>query len=208
MPLKLKWKSRDDVPEELRDQAKEVDGEFHVELETTPELKNAHERQKTKNQEQADKIRDLERQLAGKKAGLTDEEIAARRTEIDTAVKPVQEKLTSAEAELRALKLDANVKSMLAKAGANPKRIDDLFKLTGERYDLSESGKPVLKSAPTTDLDKYITETVAKEYPELFLSGQKGGAAVTGSGDPVPSAELEKLVIDNPSALLAMANAK
>ncbi len=206
MPLP-KFKSRDDIPEAVRDGYVEVNGEWVPDVEDVTNLKSAHEAQKTKNRELADKLRELERKLKGAKDGLTDEEIAARRAEIDAEVNPLREQLTQAQQQLRSLRLDGNVKKMLADAGANPKRLDALFRLLSDRFDLSESGTPILKDKPTADLAQYLKNDVAKEYPELYLSTAKGGADMPGNNGGNGNADLAKLVESNPMALLQMANA-
>jgi hypothetical protein len=212
MAIKLKWKTREEIPAELQERAAEENGEFVFEIEDVPELKNAHERQKEENRTFKEKVRDLEKQLKDAKAkagGLTDEEIAARRAEIEAETKPIAEKLEAAQKELRTLKFDDKLKAMIGTSGANPKRVNDLHKLIGDRFDLNDSGTLVLKDKPTTDLAKYLAEDIPKEYSEFYESKQKGGVEFKGSGNGAPSsADTEKLLATNPAALLQMANAK
>lgn len=209
MSLKL-FDTKDAIPEAQRDAAIETkDGKWAVaDVEDVSGLKSALERQKDEARKAKDRAKELEDKLKAKESGLSDEELAKRRAEIDEKVAPVQEKLDAAETELRKLRLDSRIKSMLGEAGANPKRLDALLTLTLDRFDLNESGSPIVKDKPTEDLKKYIGEKIAAEYPELFLSKQKGSTRADGSNGTGGGEDLAKLVTENPRALLDMANAE
>lgn len=204
------FETKDAIPEAQRESAIETkDGKWAVaEVEDVSGLKSALERQKEEARKAKDKLKEIEDEAKRKAAGMTDEQLAKLRADIAAEKAPLEAKLTQAEQELRSLKLDGRIKAMLAEAGANPKRLDALFTLIGNRFDLNESGSPILKDKPTTDLQKYLGETVAQEYPELFVSKQKGGATFNGSGGTAGGEDLAKLVTDNPRQLLAMANAQ
>lgn len=209
--------SRDEVPEAQRETAIETkDGKWAVpEVEDVSALKSAHERQKEETRrlkaalaerEQADKAKEAED--AARKSGVSDEQIAKLRQEIEAAKAPLVEEKTRLEKELRELRLDSKVKAMIAEAGFNPKRIDDVFKLIGDRFDLSENGTPILKDNPAAVLPEYLKTVASKEYPELALSQQKGGDEFKGSGGGgAVSPDAQKLLLSNPGALLAQANA-
>lgn len=210
MPLP-KFKTLEEIPEAFREGYVEKDGEWVPDVDDVAPLKSAHERQKEETRQAKEKLKELERQLAEAKkkaGGMTDEEIAARRAEIEAEVAPVREKLTAAEKELRTLKFDDRLKALIAGSGTVAKRVDALHRLIGDRFDLNESGTLVLKDKPTTDIAKYLKEDIAKEYPEFFESKQKGGSEFNGSGNgtPVAPADLEKTLNTNPALLLQAAN--
>lgn len=204
------FKTRDDIPEAVRDGYVERDGEWVPDVEDVSGLKAKNAELLRKEREATQRARELEQQLKDKAKGLTDEEIAAQRKREEELTKPHLEENAALKAELRKLKLDGTVQKMLADAGANPKRLDALFRLIGDRFDLSDSGTPVLKEKPTTDLAKYIGETVAQEYPELFLAkGKAGDQFPGGAGDGNTSKEAAvRLVTENPKALLQIGNSK
>lgn len=208
MPLPT-FKTRDDIPEAVRDGYVERDGEWVPDVEDVSGLKANRDELLREAKELRKSVADLKKELQQKKSGLSDEEIAAQKAREEELTKPLQEQLAAERAELRKLKLDARVQTMLAEAGANPKRIDALYKLVGDRFDLSDNGTPVLKEKPTTPLDKYIADTVALEYPELFLAkGKPGDQFPGGAGGPAGREDLTKALTTNPLSLLQTANAK
>lgn len=207
MPLPT-FATREEIPESVRDGYVEKDGKWVPDVEDVTGLKSALERQKEEARQAKAKLKELEETKKAKEAGITDEQLAKLRAEIAAEKAPLEESLTKAQQELRALKLDARLKTMLGEAGCNPARLDALFKLVGDRFDLNDSGSIILKEKPTTELAKYLGETVAKEYPELFLSKQKGGSNAPGSGGTSAGEDLAKLVETNPMRLLEMANAQ
>jgi hypothetical protein len=210
MPLP-KFKTLEEIPEAFRDGYVEKDGEFVPDVEDVSPLKSAHERQKEETRLAKDALKEAKRQLADlekKAGGMTDEEIAARRAEIEDEVKPFREKLEAAQKELRTLKFDDRLKALIAGSGTVAKRVDALHRLIGDRFDLNDSGTLVLKDKPAADIAKYLKEDVAKEYPEFFESKQKGGSDFSGSGGGgVPlTADIDKMLATNPAALLQAAN--
>lgn len=209
MPLP-KFKTLEEVPEAVREGYVERDGEWVPDVEDVTGLKQNRDEVRNNLEKAKQRLRDLERELtdAKKKAGgLTDEEIAARRAEIDAEVKPVREQLEAAQKELRTLKFDDRLKALIGSSGAVSKRVDALHRLIGDRFDLSENGTLILKDKPHGDIAKYLSEDIAKEYPEFFESKQKGGADFLGSQktDGVTEDQMQ-LLTSNPMALLAAAN--
>ena len=84
--------------------------------------------------------------------------------------------------ENRGLKLDSVVKAEMASAGARSERLDALFKLTADRFDLTADGKPTLRDHPAVEVSKYVRETLKGEYPEFYNgSGSTGGGASRSS---------------------------
>lgn len=208
MPLPT-FKTREEIPDAFRSEYVERDGEWVPDVEDVGALKNAHERQKDEARVLKAKLKELEETAKAKASGVTDEQLAKLRADIAAEKAPVEEALAKAAAELRSLKLDAHVKKLMLDAGANPKRIDALFKLVGDRFDLNESGTPILKDKPTTTLAGYLKETIAAEYPELYVSPQLGGiTAPGGTSGGTTREDLAKLVDTNPARLLQLANEK
>lgn len=135
------------------------------------------------------KVTDLETKAKADKAGLTSEELNKLRADVAADLK----KQYAADANLglkefpwaadlarenRELKLDSVVKAQMAKGGARAERIDALFKLTSERFDLTDDGKPMLRDRPGIEIEKYVSDELKKEYPEFYNgSGSSGGGA-------------------------------
>jgi DNA repair exonuclease SbcCD ATPase subunit len=146
------------------------------------------------------RLAELEQQKNADKAGLTSEALAKLRADVEADV--LKRLAADADAGLkaipwaadlarenRALKLDSVVKAEMAKGGARAERIDALFRLTQDRYDLTDDGKPVLKDKPALELSKYVADELRKEYPEFYNgSGSSGGGAsksnAGGGGSP------------------------
>jgi hypothetical protein len=103
--------------------------------------------------------------------------------------------------EVRGLKLDTVVKGLMGKAGVRPERIDPLFRLTAERFDLTDDGDPMLKSS-AKELDKYMAEDLKTEYPEFFQgSGSNGGGASKSNGGAGGAGP--KVIGNTPAELMA-----
>lgn len=141
----------------------------------------------------AAKLADLEQKHTADKAGMTSEALAQLRADVaaDLEKRYATDPAAGMKAfpwaaelahENRALKLDSVVKAEMARAGARAERVDALFKLTSERFDLTDDGKPMLRDKPATDLSKYLADELRKEYPELYNgSGSTGGGASKSS---------------------------
>lgn len=183
----------EEIPEAFRAEYVERDGQFVPNIEDVSALKNAHERQKDEARLAKARVKELEDAAKARAAGITDEQLAAMRAEIAKEYAPTSEKLTAAEKELRSLKLDGRLEAMMLAAGVNPKRVGDLRKLIGDRFDLNASGSPMLVDKPTTDLGKYFAEAVAAEYPELYVSTLKAGPRFPGDGGATGAADTDSL---------------
>jgi hypothetical protein len=135
------------------------------------------------------KVAELEQSKKAGEAGLTSEALAKLRSTVATdLVKqfagdqrsgieafPWARKLAD---DNRALRLDSVVKAEMAKGGARAERIDALFKLTADRFDLTEDGKPMLQMNPGIEVTTYVSDVLKKEYPEFYNgSGSSGGGA-------------------------------
>jgi hypothetical protein len=208
MPLPT-FATREEIPDAFRDEYIEKDGKWVPNVEDVSGLKSALERQKEEARIAKARAKELEELTKQKASGLTDEEIAARRKEIEEATAPYKQQVEQMQKQMRGLQLDSRIKTMLGEAGFDAKRIDATFRLIADRFDLNDSGSPILKDKPTADLVSYLRDEVgAKEFPEWVLSKQKASTDAAGSpkDTPVSTADAEKLLTGNPMALLAQAN--
>jgi len=147
------------------------------------------------------KITELETKAKADKAGLTSEELAKLRADVRSEVERhyTQDRAAALKVfpwaaeladEVRGLRLDTVVKAEMARGGARAERIDALFRLTADRFDLTEDGKPMLRSSPGIEVNKYVADELRKEYPEFYNgSGSSGGgasksSAAGGGGNP------------------------
>jgi hypothetical protein len=211
--------SRDEVPEAQRQTAIETkDGKWAVAIVEDVAGLKANKAEimaqlvatKAKLKELEDAAAATAATAAARSKGLTDEEIAARRKEIDDAKAPLQSQLDAMAKQMRGLQLDSRIKTLLGEAGFEAKRVDAAFRLIADRFELNESGSPILKDKPTADLVGYLRDEVgAKEFPEWVISKQKASTEAVGSvkDKTVSTADAEKLLTSNPMALLAQANA-
>jgi len=161
---------------------------------------------KAAQRKQAEELAQLQARLAevetekeAKKAGITSEQLAEMQAKAEANLEkrygPIREQLEEAQREIRQLRLDTVVKGAMGKSGVRGERVDALFRLTADRYDLTEDGKPMLKDAPGTPIDQYISDELSKEYPEFYEgTGSSGGGAsksVTSGGGPVKAISIE-----------------
>lgn len=128
------------------------------------------------------RLAELEQQKKADKAGITSQELERLRGEVRQSLEEeFAEFKTRAEqlaSENRALKLDNVVKGVMSKNGVRAERVDDLFRLTADQYDLTDDGEPVLKEKMGLEISKYVGEDLRKSYPEWFEgTGSSGGGA-------------------------------
>lgn len=151
------------------------------------------------------KLTELEQQRKADAAGITAETLAKMRqetaAEFDKKFGPVVEENAKLKTEIRGLRLDDRVKAHMGKAGVRAERIDALYRLTSDRFDLTDDNEPMLKGS-TKEVPKYIAEELVKEYPEFFAgSGSSGGGATKSAGG---AGRTEPIRISNdPASLLA-----
>jgi len=139
------------------------------------------------------KLTELEQQKKADKVGITSEELVKMRAEIRQDLEkefgPLQEQLSTAKQEIRTLRLDNVVKGQMAKSGVRGERVDALYRLTADQWDLTEDGQPMVKTRPGTEVGKHISDQLADEYPEFFEGSKSSGggaskSAAGGSGSP------------------------
>ncbi len=128
------------------------------------------------------RLTEMEQGAKGQKAGITSDELKKLREDVRADLekdylphKTTAEKLA---AENRTLKLDNVVKSAMLKGGARADRVDALFKLKQDEFDLTDDGQPMLKNRKGTPVEKFVGEDLKTEFPEFYTgTGSRGGGA-------------------------------
>lgn len=163
-------------------------------LDQYKDQKRKYDELSDEHQSLLERIDSLEQAAKAKDAGVPDEKLAEIREQIEAAaarkwsgVKDERDtlkgQLEEALGTVRSLQLDNVVKGEMAKAGVRAERIDALFKLVGDRFDLADDGEVVATAQPDVPIVKYIGTEVATEFPELFNgSGSSGGGASRSAG--------------------------
>lgn len=150
-------------------------------------LKGNRDEVLTEKKKLQQRLQEIEQEGRAQKAGITAEQLEKLRAEVrqdlEKEYAEFKEKAEQLSTENRALKLDNVVKAAMAKSGVRSERIDSLYKLVADEFDLTDDGKPMLKSRPGTVVDKYIAEELIKVYPEWYQgSGSSGGGASKSTG--------------------------
>lgn len=128
------------------------------------------------------RVAQMEQDAKGQKAGITSEELTKLRSDVradyDKEYAPFKVNAEKLAAENRTLKLDNVVKAELLKGGARPDRVEALFKLKQDEFDLTDDGKPMLKNRKGTPVEKFVGEDLRAEFPEFYTgTGSRGGGA-------------------------------
>lgn len=187
MPLPT-FDAETDIPEPFRELYEEKDGKYAPKAfefaEDVAGLKTTLADQKTKARKAAEKAAALEAKIAelsaeqeAAKAGLSGDKLAEIRKQAEDKFKPVVDELEAKKQELRTLRLDSAVKSMLAKADAVD--VEDAWKVLGSDFDLTDDGKPFLKADPSADIEKHIAGLRASKG-HLFKGTQASGGGAGG----------------------------
>jgi hypothetical protein len=139
------------------------------------------------------KLQELEHQKKADKAGVTSEELNRLRQEVrgdlEKEYAEFKSKAEQAAREIRELRLDSVVKGLMAKNGVRGERVDALFRLTADQFDLTDDGQPMVREKMGTPVDKYVADHLSKEYPEFFVGtgSSGGGASKSAAGSASPS---------------------
>jgi hypothetical protein len=157
---------------------KEVGGLKRNQAKALDQAKVAHERA-TKAEA---KLAELEQERRAQEGGITSEKLLAIkkdvRTDLEREFAPILKERDTFKTENRQLKLDHVVKSKMAANGVRSERIDALFKLTADEFELTEDGQPIVREHEGVAIDKYVKETLQAGYPEFFTgTGSEGGGA-------------------------------
>lgn len=160
------------------------------------------------------RLAELEQQDKADKAGMTSEALTKLRQDVEAEV--VKRYAADRDAALqvfpwaselagenRSLKLDSVVKAEMAKGGARAERIDALFRLTADRFDLTDDGKPMLRDKPAAEIDKYVADELRKEYPEFYNGSGSTGGGASKSSNAGGSGPVKRIAADDQAAFLA-----
>ncbi len=204
-----------DIPKGFEDLYEEQEGKFVPKLDdSATEL--AAERAKREAAEKlatktANEMKKLERKMADAGHEIPADKLAAIRAETRKEVEEeLAEKVAAGEkamAEVRTLKLDTQVKTMLGAAGFLADKLPDAWKLHADEFDLNADGAVIVKAKPGTDPKKHV-EAIAKARPEWVQGPKTGGGGAlggAGSGGKPGALTIEDLMKD-PSAGFKMAN--
>ena len=126
-----------------------------------------------------------ERKAGGK--GITADDLKKIREEVRADLEkeftPFKTDAEKFRTENRTLRLDNEVKKLMAAGGARAERIDALFKLTRDEFDLTDDGQPMLVNHKGKPVEKFIAETLKAQYPEFYTgTGSRGGGAQKSAG--------------------------
>lgn len=209
MPLPT-FASLEEVPDVIRSEYEMIDGKAVSRDIAKLTAAIAKERESASVADKARKdaekrLADLETTNKAQKSGISDEQLAALRADLEKQLAPERAAREAAEQQLRELRLDASLKSIMAASGVRAERIDTLWKLTGDRFDLSENGTPIVKASPTVDVKANVAALVS-EYPEFFAAPPANGGGAQKSGTLPRGMDVDAM-LKNPMELLKMANA-
>lgn len=219
-PVIEKKEEFDVLPESIRAEYEEKDGKYHPKDETTT-LKATLDDER-KKREAAEKLstkaalelKKLQTEGKAKESGITEEKLneirAAVRKDLEEEYKPFKEKAETASTENRTLKLDNAVRAVMGAEAVKVRseRTGQLWKLIGDRFDLTEDGKPMVKANPGVTVERYLVDTVKKELPEFFVgTGASGGGANQANRTGPNNAPTADAILANPAAALQQARA-
>jgi hypothetical protein len=136
---------------------------------------------------QLDELKELKQSKKAAKAGITGEQLEKLRHEmredLEKEYSPFKTQAETLAGKVRALQLDNVVKTMMGKNGVRAARVDALFKLTADQFDLTDDGELMLKDSPGKDPEKFIAESLPEMWPEFYEgSGSSGGGASKSAG--------------------------
>jgi hypothetical protein len=213
------FEKKGDIPKGFESEYEEKDGKW-VPKDSAAEIREAlaSEREKREAAEAATKLtakelKKLQGDAAAHKAGVTEEQLkemrATIRAEVEAEFAPFKAQAETLAAENRTLKLDNAIKKLAGEAGFLPTKLDDLWKLHGEEFDLTDDGKPMVKGKPAVEVAKHI-EALKKLRPEWVQGSRADGGNTGGSRGSAPAAGAEDVVkqlFTNPASVVAAARA-
>jgi predicted RNase H-like nuclease (RuvC/YqgF family) len=211
--LKTVVENIDDVPETYRDKytQNEMDRKFYlseVEVDDGAELRGALENERKSHKEtkkQIEKFKGLDPDLARealKQAQDTEEQKLQAEGKFEQLRQKWQEqqkkelserdgKITGLEKELRQFMLTDKLRAEALKAGVFPEDLNDVLKITSDRFDLREGKIVVLDDDgdPTASTpETFFGQTFKEQRPKFYAasgsggSGAPAGSAGSGSG--------------------------
>jgi hypothetical protein len=205
----------DAVPEAFRDQYEEHEGKWvpkddgaHTALVEERTKREAAEKLVTKT---AKELKAFQTKQQAADQGLTDAQLTALResikADLEAEYTPKLADRDTLAGENRALKLDREIKTLMADAGVRAEKIEQTWKLYGDEFDLTTDGKPMVKATPGTEVKKFITDTLKARVPEFFAGTQAAGGGAAGQQNHTVTASNTIDPLKNPSAALQHARA-
>ena len=174
------FKSQEEIPEAFRGEYEERDGVWHPkEVEKGATRKQIEQREAKalkEAREAAERVQELEQELAAKTAGVSPEELQKLRAKLEEEYKG---KLTERDAKIHELTFGAQLNALLAEA--NVIDVEDGRAVLGPRFVLSESGTLVPKDDKSIPAKKFLESTLRTEKPHLFRGSQANGGGASGS---------------------------
>lgn len=141
--------------------------------------RDARKAESKARKELENRLAELEQERTAEKIGVTSERLAEIRAAAEAKFKADLEERDRLRVEVRGLKLDGTVKSMLVKSDVvDP---DAAWKLFRDQFDLTDDGKPIVTADPTTDIEQYIGGTLRQQYPYMFRGTQADGGSARGN---------------------------
>lgn len=199
------FESQDDIPEQFRDSYEERDGKWvprdrpgeealsalEAERKARKEAEDARKAAEKAQRDVQDQLLEAKRKAEAKEAGLGADDLKELREKIRAderravseemeALKAKVEEAQQVQEENRTLKLDQKVKSQMRDSGVRPNRIDRMFALYRDDFDLDDEGKPIVKEHPGKALKIFIEDDVKKEIPEWFTGTKADGGGAGG----------------------------
>lgn len=219
MPLPT-FEKQDQIPKGFEEEYEESEGKW-VPIDRTASLQRAlsEEREARKAADALAKkatkeANDLANKKAASSAGLTDKELRDLYDKIESQIReeyePKVAELETIRGENRAMKLNDRIKQMFTENGALKTRVDDLWKLHGEDFDLTADGKPMVKNEPGKDPVRHV-QAILKSRMD-WVQGTKGSGGktfattTTPTSTPSPNGLSFEDMVKNPSAAIAIAN--
>jgi hypothetical protein len=211
MPFKV-YATKDEIPSDQQGTALALaDGKFAVdEPEDTSALTTAIEAERGKREaaeklvkKQAADLAKADREKKAASHGLTDEQLQAIRAEASADLeKKLADKETELETERTANKSRIKAgefKTLAADQKFVGKKLDDLFRLHGDEFDLTDDGKLMVKGKPGIDPKKHM-ETIAATRGE-WVEGTKaaGGGAAGQTGSAATGTLTAEDILANPA---------
>jgi len=120
-------------------------------------------------------------------AGLTKEKLQEIENSVQARLEkkyaPLADQNKSLSEQVRTLTLDNVVKALMPKKGVRADRVDALYRVAKDNFDLTEDNAPILREDPGADIGEFIETKLAEQWPEFFEgTGSSGGGASRSAG--------------------------
>lgn len=216
-----------DIPKGFEAEYEEKDGKW-VPIDHAGKLKKALDEERGKREttekalaKAAKDAADAAAKVQAQAAGMTEEQLKKLYGQVEENLrKEYEPKLKEAEtlaSENRGMKLTSVVKEMFRNGGGLKSKLDDLWKLHGDEFDLTSDGKPMVKAEPGKDVAKHVAAILKSRAEWTQGTRAVGGGALnatpnlntqTAPGSGADGALTFDDLIKNPAGAVAEANAK